>query len=168
MLADFDQQAVLARAVHAVAVGFEAVLAKAPLHGGGVEQGAERIVPAQAVGGEAGHRAAHVAHEHVAAAVVGGVLRLERVGHVVALERVVCGVEHHAHVGIGAKADEAQGRAALEAPRPVATSWYAFGPQDAVGAHTGQRISGQALPVSDGVNRGRGGWVVAGVFGVVG
>ena len=129
VFADFDQEAVLAGAVHAVAVLLVGVFAVLGVHASGVEQQAQRIVPAEAVGGDRGHGAPHVAHQHMAARVMRGVLRLKRIGHVVAFERLARVVEHQRQVGSVTACDEAQRDAARQGPGPVAAAGNGFFPE---------------------------------------
>ena len=132
VFADFDQQSVLAGAVHAVAMLLVVVCAILGVHAFGIEQQPERVVPAQAVGGDGRHCAAHVAHQHMAARVVRGVLRLQRIGHVVTFQLLFGVVQHQREIRAVALGGQAQRNAARQTPGPVTTAGNGFFPEQFV------------------------------------
>lgn len=91
-------------------VVFDAVFFRDELR---IGSAADRVVPADGIGGDGGEDAAHVGVQAVGGrAQVKDMLALERVGHVVALSGVAGVVEEDADVGAAVEIDEAEGLAA--------------------------------------------------------
>ncbi|VVD33008.1 protein of unknown function [Paraburkholderia dioscoreae] len=119
VLRQFEQQAVAAVADHRVAmllITGHAVFAREQFR---VADPAERIVPAERIGRDRSQHATHVRVEHVAARQMRGVLRLQRIGHVVAFERFVVPVEHGGQIRAAFAIDDAQRHATAQHAGPV-------------------------------------------------
>ena len=101
----------------------------------GVGAAADRVVPADGVAGDGAEDAAHVGVEDEAGGEARDVLRLERVRHVVALDRALEVVEERADVGAAFDVGDAQRGAALEDVRPRRASWDSLLPQNGRIAH---------------------------------
>ena len=104
VLAEFDQHRLAAAHEAFIALLLEARRAVTRGDQRGIGEAAQRIVPAAGVGGDGAEDPSHVRVTHAAGGQVRGVLRLERVGHVVALERLLAAVEQRRDVGVVAAA----------------------------------------------------------------
>ena len=96
-----------------------AVLAVLFLHLFRMQVAAHGVVPAEAVLDDGGEHPAHVRVQTVAAGELEGVLPLEAVRGVVALQLFLRVVEQHAHVGAAFHVGETQGGAAPHPEGPV-------------------------------------------------
>ncbi|CAG9246754.1 hypothetical protein BDI4_20068 [Burkholderia diffusa] len=116
---ELEHEAVAAVADHRVAIGLvrgRAVLVREQPR---IADAAERVVPAERVGRDRCDHAPHVRIQRVAAREVRGVLRLQRVGHVVAFERIFLAMKDGGQVRAAVDIDDAQREAAAQDAGPV-------------------------------------------------
>ena len=128
VLAEFDQHGFAAADMAPVAVLLERRGAVPRLDQRRVGEAAERIVPAAGVGRDRAEDPSHVRIADAASRQVRRVLRLERVGHVVAFQRLLAAVEQRGDVRIRACSHEPQRGPASQDTRPVRAAWQLFFP----------------------------------------
>jgi hypothetical protein len=96
---------------------------------------AQWIVPADRVRSNGKQRMAHVAHEHVTAREFGGVLRLERVGQIQPVQRLVGIVGDEPDIPVAFDVGEAQCGVSSQSPRPEPAAGQRFFKQYRFGSH---------------------------------
>ncbi|CAG9216956.1 hypothetical protein BVI434_3260005 [Burkholderia vietnamiensis] len=127
---ELEHEAVAAVADHRVARGLirrRAVLARKEPR---VADTAERVVPAQRVGRDRRDHATHVRVQRMAARQMRGVLRLQRIGHVVAFEQVFLAMKDGGQVRAAFDIDDAQREAAAQDAGPVGSGGNQGFPRD--------------------------------------
>ena len=123
---ELDKEVVSGVAVPVVAGGLVVFCAPLLLDVRGGVVAAEGIVPAKGIAGDGEHRAAHVGNEDEAGGQLGGVLALERVGHVVAVDQLVAVEAEEGDVGAGLEGGEAQGAVAADGEGPGGAAGEGF------------------------------------------
>ena len=145
--AQLHQKTIEPVAVHAVAVFLITGFTVFALQAIGIEHATHRVMPAAAVASNRAEYSPHVGVTDIALCQKRGVLRLECVGHVVALGFFLLVVQQHGHIGLAAQVGNAQGNAPAQHPRPVRAAGYQFLPQHQIvskdGGMVGHSGSGQ-------------------------
>ncbi|CAM2174005.1 hypothetical protein BLAT2472_20821 [Burkholderia latens] len=130
VLRELEHEAVAAVADHPVAIGLirrRAVLLREQPR---IADAAERIVPAERIGRDRCDHAPHVGVQRMAARQMRGVLRLQRVGHVVAFEQVFLAMKDGGQVRAAVDVDDAQRETAAQDAGPVGSGGNQHFPRD--------------------------------------
>ncbi|CAG9268409.1 hypothetical protein BCEP4_510024 [Burkholderia cepacia] len=130
VLRELEHKAVAAVADHRVAIGLVRRRAVLVCEQARVADTAERVVPAERVGRDRRDHAPHVRVQRMAAREMRGVLRLQRIGHVVAFERVFLAMKHGGQVRTAFDIDDAQREAAAQDAGPVGAGGNQRFPRD--------------------------------------
>ena len=129
ILAELVEHAVAAVLEIVVALFLETAGAELCRNHGRIRQAADSVVPAAAVGGNRAQYASHIRIARAAGGQKRGVLRLERIGQVVALRQRLEVVHQRCDIGARLERRDAQRRAAPQDAGPVLARSERLGPQ---------------------------------------